>query len=116
MQQKNHTRRAVEEYRMAQRERKRVHKKKKDYFESEFGKLEHLRNKNDRKALYTKINKNCREFQPRTTLCRDKEGTIVTVNELRMNRCTEHFNGLLNSNVTGTSEDIGTIDNPLDVE
>jgi sorting nexin-29 len=31
-------------------------------------------------------------------------------------RWTEHFNELLNSNVTGTSEDISTIDNPLDVE
>jgi hypothetical protein len=45
MQQKNHAQRAVEEYCMAPREEKRVHnKKKKDYYESEFGELEHLRN------------------------------------------------------------------------
>jgi hypothetical protein len=106
MQQKNHTRRAVKEYRMARREEKRVHKKKKkDYYESELGELEHLTNMNDSKAFYRKINKNCREFQPRTTLCRDKEGTVFSGNELIMKRWTEHFNELWNFNVTGTSED-----------
>jgi hypothetical protein len=116
MQQKNHTSRAAEEYRMAQREEKRVRKKKKkNYSESEFGELEHSGNMNDSKAFYRKINKNGREFQHRTTLCRDKEGTIDSGNELIMKRWTEHFNELLNSNVTGTSEDISTIDNPLDI-
>jgi hypothetical protein len=71
---------------------------------------------NDSKAFYKKINKNCREFQPRTTLCRDNEGITVSGDELIMKRWTEHFNELLNYNVTGTSADISTVDNPLDVE
>jgi hypothetical protein len=33
-----------------------------------------------------------------------------------MKRWTEYFNELLNSNITGTSVDTITIDNPLDVE
>jgi NAD dependent epimerase/dehydratase family enzyme len=102
---------------MAQREEKWAHKKKKkDCYESEFGEFEHLRNMNESKAFYRKINKNCKEFQPRTTLCMDKKGINVSGNELIMKRWTEHFNELLNSNVTGTSEDIGTINNSLDVE
>jgi hypothetical protein len=84
--------------------------------ESEFGEVEHLRNMNDSKAFYRKINKNCKEFQPRTTLYRDKEGTIVGGNELITKNWTEYFNELLNSNIVGTSEDIGTRDNSLDTE
>jgi hypothetical protein len=39
---------------------------------------------NDNTAFYRKINKNCKEFQPRTTVCRDKESIMISGNELIM--------------------------------
>jgi U3 small nucleolar RNA-associated protein 14 len=69
MQQRNHTHKAVEEYHMARREEKRVHKKRnKEYNECELKELEHLRNINESWALYKKLNKSQKDLQPRTTI------------------------------------------------
>jgi hypothetical protein len=58
MQQRNHTRKAVEEYRTARREEKRVHKQKKKIFiERGLEELECLRNNNESKSFYRKLNK-----------------------------------------------------------
>jgi hypothetical protein len=69
MQQINNTRKAVEEYRRARREEKRVHKKRMNkYNEHELKELEHLRSINESRAFYPKLNKSREDFQPRTTL------------------------------------------------
>jgi hypothetical protein len=74
MQQRNHTRKAVDEYRTVRREEKRVHKQKKKIFtEHELEELERLRSNNGSKSFYRKLNKSRRDFQPRTILCRNKE-------------------------------------------
>jgi hypothetical protein len=53
MQQRNHTRGAVEEYREARRKEKRLHKKKKrEYDKQELIELEHLRSSNKIRAFY----------------------------------------------------------------
>jgi U3 small nucleolar RNA-associated protein 14 len=58
MQQKDHTRKAVEKHHVARREEKRVHKKrKKEYNKYELKELEHLMNINESRALYQKLNK-----------------------------------------------------------
>ena len=63
MQQRNHTRKAVEEYRNARKEEKRVHKqKKKVYIERELEELECLRSNNESKSFYRKLNKSERTF------------------------------------------------------
>jgi len=65
MQQRNHTRKAVEEYRTARKEEKRVHKRKKKIFiEQERKELECLRNNNESKSFYQKLNKSRKDFQP----------------------------------------------------
>ena len=57
MQQRNHTRKAVEEYRTARKEEKRVHKRKKKIFiEHELKELERLRSDNESKSFYQKKN------------------------------------------------------------
>jgi hypothetical protein len=53
MQQRNHTRKAVEEYRTARREGKRVNKQKKKIFiERGLEELERLRSNNESKSFY----------------------------------------------------------------
>ena len=98
MQQRNHTRNAVEEYRTARKEEKRIHKQKKKIFiEHELKELEHLRNNNESKAFYHKLNKSRKDFQPRTTLCRNKEGILLSEEDDILSRWAEFFDELLNT-------------------
>jgi len=79
MQQRNHTWKAVEEYRTARSEEKRVHKQKKKIFiEHGLEELEHLRSNNESKSFYQKPNKSRKDFQPRTILCQNKEGMLLS--------------------------------------
>ena len=49
--------------------------------------LEHLREMNENRAFYRRLNKSRKEFQPRTTLCRNKDGEILGSNELILEMC-----------------------------
>jgi hypothetical protein len=97
----------VEEYRTARNEEKRVHKQKKKIFiERGLEELERLRNNNESISFYRKLNKSRKDFQPRTILCRDKEGTLLSEENDILRRWTEYFDELLNTefsnqNVTG---------------
>jgi hypothetical protein len=63
MQQRNNTRKAVEEYRTDRKEEKRVHKQKKKIFtEHELEELERLRRNNESKSFYRKLNKSRKDF------------------------------------------------------
>jgi phage host-nuclease inhibitor protein Gam len=75
MQQRNHTRKSVEDYQTARREEKRLHKKKKRDFEKGLIELQYLRNLNEMRAFYKKLNQSHKNFQPRSTLCRHKDRT-----------------------------------------
>jgi ribonucleotide reductase alpha subunit len=98
MQQRNHTRKAVEEYRTARKEEKRVHKQKKKIFtEHELEELERLRSNNGSKSFYRKLNKSRRDFKPRTILCRNKEGMFLSEEDDILRRWAEHFDELLNT-------------------
>ena len=64
MQQRNHTRKVMEEYRAARREEKRVHKqRKKIFFERRLEELERLRSNNESKSFYQKLNESRKDFQ-----------------------------------------------------
>ena len=79
MQQRNHTQKAVEEYRTARSEEERVNKQKKKIFiEHGLAELEHLRSNNESESLYQKLNKSRKDFQPRTILCQNKEGMLLS--------------------------------------
>jgi len=52
MQQRNHKRKSVEEYRTARSEEKRVHKQKKTFIERGLKELERLRSNNESKSFY----------------------------------------------------------------
>jgi hypothetical protein len=78
VQQRNHIRMAVEEYRTTTKDEKRVHKRKKIFIEQEFKELGYLRSNNESKSFYQKVNKSRKDFQPRTILYRNKEGTLLS--------------------------------------
>jgi hypothetical protein len=58
--------------------------------------LERLRSNNENKSFYQKLNKSRKDFQPRTILCRDKEGMILSEEDDILRRWAEHFDELLN--------------------
>jgi hypothetical protein len=98
MQHRKHTWKAVEEYRTARKEEKRVHKQKKKIFtEHELEELEHLRSNNESKSFYRKLNKSRKDFQPRTILCQNKEGMLESEDDDILRRWAEHFDELLNT-------------------
>jgi len=110
MQQKNHTRKAVEEYRTARSEEKRIHKQKKKIFtEHELEELERLKSNNESKSFYRKLNRSRKDFQPRTISCRDKNGMLLSEENDILRRWAEHFDELLNiecSNQNATSKEM----------
>jgi 2'-5' RNA ligase len=87
----------VEEYRTARSEEKRVHKQKKKIFIGRvLEELERLRSNNESKSFYQKINKSRKDFKPRTILCRNKEGTLLSEEDDILRKWAEHFDELLN--------------------
>ena len=83
---------AVEVYRTARSEEKRVHKQKKNIIiERGLEELECLRSNNESKSFYQKLNKSIKDFQPTTILCRNKEGTLLSEEDDILCRCVEHF-------------------------
>jgi len=95
MQQRNHIQKAVEEYRTATSEDKRVHQKKKNT-ECGLGELERLRSNNESKSFYQTLNKSRKDFQPRTILCQNREGMLLSEEDDILRRWAEHFDELLN--------------------
>jgi hypothetical protein len=71
MQQRNHTQNAVEEYCVARRKEKRLHKnKKRKYNEDKLRDLENLRNINVSRTFYQELNKSQKDFKPRVGIKR----------------------------------------------
>jgi hypothetical protein len=98
---------------VSRREEKKVLKKgKKEYNESEL--KEHLRNINESWAFYQKLNKSQKRFSTRTALCKDKEGRILSGDEMILERWVEYFDELLNANVSDQSENIGIMESHED--
>ena len=82
----------MEEYRTARSEEKRVHKQKKKIFiERGLEELERLRSNNKSKSFYQKLNKSRKDSQPRTILCWNKEGTLLSKDDDIRSRWAEHF-------------------------
>jgi hypothetical protein len=95
---------------MPEKEKKRVHKRKRKIrIEYELEELERLRSNYESKCFYRKICRRRKDFQPRTILCRDKEGMLLSKEGDILRSWAEHFDGLLNtklSNQNATSQEI----------
>ena len=110
MQQRNHTRKQWRNIELPEEKKKRVYKQKKKIFiERELEELELLRSNNENESFYRKLNKSRKDFEPRTILCRDKEGMFSSEEDDILRRWTEHYDELLNiefSNQNATSQEI----------
>ncbi|PNF20952.1 hypothetical protein B7P43_G10417 [Cryptotermes secundus] len=84
-------------------------KKKREYDKQELIELEHLRSSDEIREFYQKLNKSQKDFQSRTTLCRDKEGMILSSDEAILERRVQYFEELLNGNASERVEGM-TID------
>jgi hypothetical protein len=83
MQQRSYTRASADKYREARRKEKQVHKrKKKQYENNQIEKLEELGQQNQTRQFYRDINKLRKDLKPRTTICKSKNGDIITVKRL----------------------------------
>lgn len=82
MQQVRRTRHAEKEYRNLRREEKRIHKKKKkEHMERKMLELEEINTQSEVRKFYQKINRSRKEFKPRITICRAKDGNILSDKE-----------------------------------
>ncbi|XP_071041860.1 uncharacterized protein [Parasteatoda tepidariorum] len=102
MRSKRHSRNSVFAYKDARREEKGIHKTQKwKFFEDLFKNVEHLRDTNKSRAFFREINLVRKEFKPRTTSCRNKEGVILSDRTEVLTRWNEHFDCLLNTDNDG---------------
>jgi hypothetical protein len=77
--------------------KKRVYKQKKKIFiKRGLEELERLRDKNESKFFYKKLNKGRKDFQSRTVLCQNKEEMFLSEEGDILRRWAEHFDELLN--------------------
>ena len=72
-------------------------RKKKEYENNRIEKLEEPGNQHQTKQFYRDINKLRKGFKPRLTLCKIKNGDIITEKDDILNRWKNHFRELLNS-------------------
>jgi len=100
------TRSNIEAYREARREARIVCRKKKKYYEEE--KLEELQEKykrNTLKQFYESIRKIRTGFQPRTTMCKNKQGVVVGEKRGVLGVWATYFKELLNPKVNMTTSE-----------
>jgi hypothetical protein len=96
----------IEAYKEARREERKVCRKQKKYYEEE--KLEELQDKykiNALKQFYEGIHKIRTGFQPRTTMCKNKQGVIVGDEKDVLEVWATYFKELLNPKVNMTTSE-----------
>ena len=93
MQQRSYTRASTDKYREARRKEKQVHKRKKKQYENDqVERLEELGQQHQ-----SRINNLRKDFKLRRTVCKSKNGDIITEMGDILNRWKDHFHELLNS-------------------
>ena len=97
-QQRSYNRTSTNKYREARRKEKQVHKRKKKQYENEqVERLEELGQQHQTRKFYRDINNLRKDFKPRLTVCKSKNGDIITEKGDILNRWKDHFHELLNS-------------------
>jgi len=97
MQQRSYTRASTDKYREARQKEKPVHKrKKKQHEDDQVERLEELGQQHQTIKFYRDINKLRNDFKQRLTICKSKNGDIITETDI-LNRRKDHFHELLSS-------------------
>lgn len=82
---------------MLRREKKRIHHRKNRAWErGDLEEIERLQQIKDVKGYYRRINEARKIFLPKRFACRGKEGVLSTGKSVVLERCTQHFDDLLN--------------------
>ena len=98
MQQRSYTRALTDKYREARRKETQVQKRKKKQYENEqVERLEELGQQHQTRKFYRGINNLRKDFKPRFTVCKSKNGDVNTETGDILNRWKDHFHELLNS-------------------
>jgi hypothetical protein len=88
----------TQQMRNLQREKKKVLQRKKRQFDQKrIAEIESLRSINETRKFYQAVNAERRGFQPRVSICRQKNGELVCGTQGILDRWKEHFNELLNA-------------------
>jgi hypothetical protein len=77
--------------------RKLLQRKKRQFDHQRIAQVENLRSINETRKFYQAVNAEKRGFQPRVSICRQKNGDLVCGTEGNLNRWREHFDELLNA-------------------
>jgi hypothetical protein len=103
--QQRRTRARRDEYEHLQRPEKRVHQHKKQvFYNEEVKELESAGREKAVRLLYQKVNSTRQNFKPRTSICKSKEGRLISDKEGVLRSWREHFNGILNKDMIPISE------------
>jgi mannitol-1-phosphate/altronate dehydrogenase len=94
--QRHYTRKAVENYKQLRGEEKTIHKKNKRIFQENILKeIEELNLHNETRRFYRMVNKMRKEFKPRISACRKKEGEMINNKREILERWNQYFQELL---------------------
>ena len=120
MLQRGSTRSSTEQYRDKRREEKRIHRRKKRKFQNDrLLEIETYREHKNIQTFYKVVNNERKSFKPRSNLCRDSEGNILTNKDGILNRWNEYFNTLLNgSHINDVDQYLlrGNVNNKLEAD
>jgi len=98
MQERSCCRASTDKYQEARRKEKQVHNRKKKQYENEqVERLEELGQQHQTRKCYRDINILRKDFKPRLTVCKSKNGDIISEKGDILNRWKDHFHELLNS-------------------
>jgi len=98
MQQRSYTRASTDKHREARRKEKQAHKRKKKQYENDqVERREELGQQHQARIFCRDINNLRKDFKPRLTVCKSKNGDIITEKGYILNRWKDHFHELLNS-------------------
>jgi hypothetical protein len=107
------TRTNIQEYKKAQREAKLVCKRKKRQSEEEeLEELQERYRRNELRKFYEGIRKIREGFQPRTSICKSKQGLIIGYEERTLEVWAEYFKELLNPQFNGITPEENTYFGP----
>lgn len=112
------TRHAYAEYsRLRGEQRRLLWRKQKAYEDEQFLILDGLKDRNEVRKFYQKINAMTQGFKPRTNVCKDKQGNLITEPDDILKRWSEYFMELLKGDRTTRSIALFEADHdPLNTE
>lgn len=98
------TRQNAEVYKESRKKAKKlIRRKKRLFMKQEMNRIESLRGQNETRKFYQAVRVMGKGFQPRTNICKDRDGNALLEEEKILNRWAEYFEELSNGDGAGYS-------------